>query len=41
MIWLLAGFDAYDALASRRGLSPEEIANVLVDVAESALLVDR
>ena len=38
VIWLLAGFDAYDALASGQGLSPEEIANVLVDVAESALL---
>ena len=41
VIWLLAGFDAYDALASGQGLSPEEIANVLVDVAESALLVDQ
>lgn len=41
VIWLLAGFDAYDALASGQGLSPEEIATVLVDVAESALLVDQ
>ena len=41
MIWLLAGFDAYDALASGQGLAPEQIANILVDTAESALLVDR
>lgn len=41
VIWLLAGFDAYDALASGQGLPPEEIAAVLVDVAESALLVDQ
>jgi AcrR family transcriptional regulator len=41
VIWLLAGFDAYDALASGQGLPPEEITNVLVDTAESALLVDR
>ena len=41
VIWLLAGFDAYDALASGQGLSSEEIANVLIDTAESALLVDR
>jgi AcrR family transcriptional regulator len=41
VIWLLAGFDAYDALASGQGLSPHEIADVLVDVAESALLAER
>jgi AcrR family transcriptional regulator len=40
-LWLLAGFDAYDALATGLGLSPEEIADVLVDTAESALLADR
>jgi AcrR family transcriptional regulator len=40
VIWLLAGFDAYDALASGQGLPPQEIADVLVDTAESALLVD-
>ena len=40
MIWLLAGFDAYDALATAQGLRPAEIANVLVDTAESAVLVD-
>lgn len=41
VIWLLAGFDTYDALASGQGLAPEQIANVLVDTAESALLIDR
>jgi AcrR family transcriptional regulator len=41
VIWLLAGFDAYDALASGQGLPPQEIADILVDTAESALLVDR
>jgi AcrR family transcriptional regulator len=41
VIWLLAGFDAYDALASAQGIPPEEIINVLVDTAESALLADR
>ena len=41
VIWLLAGFDAYDALATGQGLPPEEIADVLVDTAESALLADR
>lgn len=40
VIWLLAGFDAYDALASGRGLSSPEIANLLVDTAESALLAE-
>ena len=40
-LWLLAGFDAYDALATGQGLSPEEIADVLVDTAESALFADR
>jgi hypothetical protein len=41
VIWLLAGFDAYDALASGQGLPPQEIADILVDTAESALLVHR
>jgi AcrR family transcriptional regulator len=40
-VWLLAGFDAYDALATGQGLSPEEIADVLVGTAESALLAGR
>jgi AcrR family transcriptional regulator len=41
VIWLLAGFDAYDTLATGRGLAPQEITEVLVETAESALLVDR
>jgi AcrR family transcriptional regulator len=41
VIWLLSGFDAYDALATGRGLPPEAVAGVLVDTAESALLVER
>jgi AcrR family transcriptional regulator len=38
VIWLLASFDAYDLLAAGRGLQPEEVAQVLVDAAERALL---
>ena len=41
VIWLLAGFDAYDALATGHGLQPKEIANVLVETAETALLAER
>ena len=40
VIWLLAGFDAYDALATGQGLHPDQIVDVLVDTAESALLVE-
>jgi AcrR family transcriptional regulator len=40
-IWLLAGFDAYDALATGQGLPPEQIADLLVATAERALLADR
>jgi AcrR family transcriptional regulator len=40
-LWLLAGFDAYDALATGQGLSPEQITDLLIDTAESALLADR
>jgi AcrR family transcriptional regulator len=39
VIWLLAGFDAYDALATGRGLDPHEITDLLVETAESTLLV--
>jgi AcrR family transcriptional regulator len=38
VIWLLAGFDAYDALATGQGLQPEEVTDVLVETAVSALL---
>jgi AcrR family transcriptional regulator len=41
VLWLLAGFDAYDALATGQRLHPEEIADILVDTAESTLLIDR
>jgi AcrR family transcriptional regulator len=38
VVWLLAGFDAYDTLASGRGLSSDQIVDVLVETAEHALL---
>jgi AcrR family transcriptional regulator len=38
VIWILASFDAYDLLASGRGLGREEIVAILVDTAEHALL---
>ena len=38
VIWLLAGFEAFDQLASGRGLDPDEVVEVLVQTAESALL---
>jgi AcrR family transcriptional regulator len=38
VIWLLASFDAYDLLATGRGLQPDDVAELLVDAAERALL---
>ena len=38
VIWLLASFEAYDALASGRGLSPRAAADVLVETAVRTLL---
>jgi hypothetical protein len=38
VIWLLASFDAYDLLASGRGLDPEAVIDVLTDTADHALL---
>jgi AcrR family transcriptional regulator len=38
VIWLLASFDAYDLLASGRGLDPEEVVQTLTQTAEQALL---
>jgi AcrR family transcriptional regulator len=38
VIWLLASFDAYDSLATGRGLSPQAVAGILVDTAEHTLL---
>jgi AcrR family transcriptional regulator len=40
VIWLLAGFDAYDALATGQGLNPDDVVDVLVEAAEGALLAD-
>ena len=37
-LWLLTGFDAFDALYTGRGLSADETAEILQDVAERALL---
>ena len=38
LVWLLASFDAYDLLASGRALEPDDVARVLIDAAERALL---
>jgi AcrR family transcriptional regulator len=38
VIWVLASFDAYDQLAAGRGLGTDEIAGILVETAENALL---
>ena len=40
VLWLLAGFDAYDALATGQGLAPGKITEILVATAESALLAE-
>jgi AcrR family transcriptional regulator len=40
MIWLFASFDAYDLLASGRGLRPKEIVDILTRAAEGALLAE-
>lgn len=40
VIWLFAGFDAFDALATGRGMAPEDVTEVLVAGAEHALLAD-
>jgi AcrR family transcriptional regulator len=38
LIWLLASFDAYDSLATGRGLPPQATTDILVHTAERALL---
>ena len=38
VMWILASFDAFDLLATGRGLSPGEVADVLVSTAERALV---
>ena len=40
VIWLLASFEAYDSLASGRGLAARVAADVLVETAARALLAD-
>jgi AcrR family transcriptional regulator len=40
VIWILAGFDAFDTLATGRGLAPHEVTAILVAAAEHALLAD-
>lgn len=40
VIWLLAGFDAYDALATGQGLAAGKITEILIDTAENALLAE-
>jgi AcrR family transcriptional regulator len=38
LIWLLTSFDAYDLLASGRGLDVAEVVRILIETAERALL---
>jgi AcrR family transcriptional regulator len=38
-IWVLASFDAYDLLAAGRNLEPDDVARILRETAERALLV--
>jgi AcrR family transcriptional regulator len=40
VIWVFAGFDAFDTLATGRGLSPDEVTAILIETAEHALLAD-
>jgi AcrR family transcriptional regulator len=41
VIWVLAGFDTFDLLATGRGLRTREVVDILVDTAEHALLRPR
>jgi hypothetical protein len=38
VIWLITSFDAYDSLATGRGLSPKATVDILVGTGERALL---
>jgi AcrR family transcriptional regulator len=38
LIWVIASFEAYDSLATGRGLSPQATADLLIQTAERALL---
>jgi hypothetical protein len=37
VLWLLAGFDAFDALYTGRALSVDKVADLLIDTAERTL----
>jgi AcrR family transcriptional regulator len=39
LLWILTSFDAYDLLATGRGLSPDEAADLLIETAEQTLFV--
>jgi hypothetical protein len=38
VIWVLASFDAFDLLATGRGLGADEIASIVVETAERTVL---
>ncbi|MGH3073610.1 MAG: TetR/AcrR family transcriptional regulator, partial [Gaiellales bacterium] len=40
IFWIFASFDAYDLLATGRGLPPNEIIELLVEGAEHSLLAE-
>jgi AcrR family transcriptional regulator len=40
LLWILTSFEAYDMLATGRGLSADEAADLLIDTAERTLCVD-
>src|SRR6478735_2717208 len=40
IFWIFASFDAYDLLATGRGLAPDEIIELLVEGAEHSLLAE-
>jgi hypothetical protein len=39
LLWILTSFDAYDLLATGRGLSADEAADLLIETAERTLCV--
>jgi AcrR family transcriptional regulator len=40
LLWILTSFDAYDLLATGRGLSADEAADLMIETAERTLLVE-
>ncbi len=40
LIWVFAGFDAFDTLATGRGLDPDAVTEILTAAAEHAVLAD-